>query len=41
MPDNTYLGPWRFNPYETGKLVGWDAWKATPYNQDVNSTYTT
>ena len=39
--DNTYLGPWRFNPYETGKLVGWDAWKAAPYNQDAGSTYTT
>lgn len=36
--DNTYTGSWKFVPYETGNLKSWDAWRAAPYSQDVNST---
>jgi hypothetical protein len=36
--DNAYLGPWRFNPYETGQHLSWDQWRNTPYGQDVGST---
>jgi parallel beta-helix repeat protein len=36
--DNTYVGPWRFVPYEPGRDLTLAQWKAAPYNQDANST---
>lgn len=37
---NTYVGPWRFMVLDQGNLVGWSAWRARPYDQDVGSTLT-
>jgi Right handed beta helix region len=36
--DNTYTGPWRFVPYETGRDLTLTQWQAAPYNQDAGST---
>jgi parallel beta-helix repeat protein len=36
--DNTYTGPWRFVPYETGRDMTLAQWQAAPYNQDAGST---
>jgi hypothetical protein len=34
---NTYDGPWRFVAHEQGNVVGWSAWRGSPYNQDRGS----
>jgi hypothetical protein len=31
---NIYVGPWRFNPYETGRILTLAQWLAAPYSQD-------
>ena len=36
--DNTYVGDWHFMVEEAGNRVGWDEWRAAPYNQDAAST---
>ena len=36
--NNTYLGDWHFMVEEAGNTVGWDTWRAAPYNQDGDST---
>jgi len=36
--DNTYTGPWRFVPYETGPGLTLAQWQAAPYGQDAGST---
>lgn len=38
--NNTYVGDWNFVAKETGTVVGWDAWRSAPYNQDVDSRVT-
>ncbi|MPY97767.1 MAG: right-handed parallel beta-helix repeat-containing protein [Actinophytocola sp.] len=35
--DNDYTGPWRFVPYETGRLLTLTEWQAAPYHQDAGS----
>jgi parallel beta-helix repeat protein len=37
--DNTYLGPWRFTPYDMGHSDPPSVWQAAPYNQDPGSTF--
>ncbi|GAA5114956.1 right-handed parallel beta-helix repeat-containing protein [Haloechinothrix salitolerans] len=36
--DNDYTGPWRFTPYETGRLLTLAEWQAAPYEQDAGSS---
>lgn len=36
--DNTYIGSWRFVPYETGRVLTFAQWRAAPYNQDAGSS---
>jgi parallel beta-helix repeat protein len=36
--DNTYVGPWRFVPYETGRDLTLAEWQAAPYSQDAGSS---
>ncbi len=36
--DNDYTGPWRFTPYETGRLLTLTEWQAAPYEQDAGSS---
>ncbi|MGO8885048.1 MAG: right-handed parallel beta-helix repeat-containing protein [Streptosporangiaceae bacterium] len=35
---NVYVGPWRFMALDQGQVVGWSAWRASPYHQDAGST---
>jgi len=35
---NRYVGGWRFDAYETGRLLDLPTWQATPYNQEQSST---
>jgi hypothetical protein len=38
--DNTYTGPWMFlTPDQGSSLIGPTAWQATPYGQDMGSTF--
>jgi hypothetical protein len=38
--DNTYTGPWMFlTPDQSSPLLTPSAWQATPYDQDVGSTF--
>jgi Right handed beta helix region len=37
---NTYLGPWRFTPFDPTERLTWGQWQAAPYNQDPDSTIT-
>jgi parallel beta-helix repeat protein len=37
--DNTYLGPWRFTPYDMGHSDPPAVWQAAPYSQDGGSTF--
>lgn len=37
--DNTYLGPWTFMPYDTGRTLDDVGWQARPYLQDQGSTF--
>ncbi len=36
--NNRYVGDWRFDVYGIGNVVGWDTWRAAPYNQDTGSS---
>lgn len=36
--DNTYTGPWKWVPYETGRYLTLAQWQAAPYHQDTGST---
>lgn len=36
--DNTYEGPWRFVPFETGRVLTLAQWQAAPYSQDAGSS---
>ncbi|MPY82665.1 MAG: right-handed parallel beta-helix repeat-containing protein [Actinophytocola sp.] len=36
--DNDYTGPWRFVPYETGRVLTLRQWQAAPYHQDAGSS---
>lgn len=36
---NTYIGSWKFVPYDAGRLVGVSGWQVAPYRQDVSSTF--
>jgi hypothetical protein len=35
---NTYIGPWRFMPFDTGRVLTFNQWRAAPYNQDGYSS---
>ena len=35
---NTYIGPWRFVAFETGRVLTFNQWRAAPYNQDGYSS---
>lgn len=37
--DNTYVGPWTFMPYDTGRTVSSSQWTEAPYRQDTGSTF--
>jgi hypothetical protein len=36
--ENRYVGPWRFQVLELGKVVSWRTWRSAPYQQDPGST---
>ena len=36
--NNSYVGEWRFTPYDTSRDVDFAGWQAAPYNQDLGST---
>ena len=36
--DNTYVGSWRFQPFDQSTLKTFAAWRAAPYRQDAGST---
>lgn len=36
--DNTYVGNWRFAK-GYGEIIGFNAWRSSPYNQDADSTF--
>jgi parallel beta-helix repeat protein len=36
--DNTYVGPWQFVPYETGRDMALAQWQTAPYSQDAGSS---
>ncbi len=38
--DNTYVGPWNFTAWDTGRFLPRAAWQSAPYNQDPGSTFT-
>jgi hypothetical protein len=38
--DNTYVGPWKFMPYDTDRLLDSTDWQDDPYKQDKGSTFT-
>jgi hypothetical protein len=38
--DNTYAGPWTFQPFDQGTFVSLAQWQASPYAQDSGSTQT-
>ena len=35
---NTYIGPWRFMPFDTGTVLTFNQWRSAPYNQDGYSS---
>jgi hypothetical protein len=39
--NNTYVGSWRFTPYDTSRNLDFEVWRAAPYNQDAHSTMST
>lgn len=38
--DNTYVGPWTFVAYDSGRSLSIDEWRSEPYGQDVDSAFT-
>lgn len=37
--NNSYIGPWKFIPFDMGRTLDAAAWQAKPYKQDVDSTF--
>ena len=37
--DNVYLGPWKFVAYDPSRVLTFQEWRVTPYQQDAGSTY--
>ncbi|MGW1951424.1 right-handed parallel beta-helix repeat-containing protein [Streptomyces sp. NPDC001920] len=36
--DNVYVGPWKFVAHDPSRVLGFGAWRGTPYRQDAGST---
>jgi hypothetical protein len=37
---NTYVGPWTFTPFDTGRTLDAAGWQSAPYQQDTCSAFT-